>query len=134
MVFEIAEYTGGLKDKFYELGIPYKKFSPLSVKQFATGKGNAEKLLMGMMFNKLENKHLLDPHFQDIVDFKSPKADIVDSYYMADLLRYEMCYTSKGIFPNEDDSATLRQVVVEGKSGAKTEPTIKKEFICKAKT
>ena len=42
-VFQIAENTGILKYKLYQLGIPVTIIAPSEVKKFATGKGNCDK-------------------------------------------------------------------------------------------
>lgn len=81
-VFQIAENTGILKYKLYELGIPVTVIPPTEVKKYATGKGNADKNSMYESWIRetgINLKVLLTPNRQDSV---SPVSDIVDSYYI----------------------------------------------------
>jgi len=81
-VFHIAENTGILKYKLYQLSIPVTVIPPTEVKKYATGKGNSDK--NGMYDSWLNEtgvdlKTLLTPKRQECV---SPVSDIVDSYYI----------------------------------------------------
>lgn len=130
-VFDIAEMVGSIKNQIYELGIPYKKYPPSSVKGFATNKGNCDKVPMGMAYNGLKNtleskKFILD-EMNDLDDFVSPKADIVDSFWMAQLLRYELCYLRTKQFPL--DVSTNLDAIVGGKKKTKTLPTLEHPII-----
>jgi hypothetical protein len=81
-VFQIAENTGILKYKLYELSIPVTIIPPTEVKKFATGKGNADKNAMYAAWaheTGVDLKTLLTPKRQECV---SPVSDIVDSYYI----------------------------------------------------
>jgi len=81
-VFQIAENTGILKYKLYELSIPVTIIPPTEVKKFATGKGNADKNAMYAAWSHETGvglKTLLTPKRQECV---SPVSDIVDSYYI----------------------------------------------------
>lgn len=81
-VFQIAENTGILKYKLYELSIPVTIIPPTEVKKFATGKGNADKNAMYSAWSHetgVDLKTLLTPKRADSV---SPVSDIVDSYYI----------------------------------------------------
>src|ERR1035437_1658309 len=95
-VFDIAEVCGGIKEALYIKNIPYKKFPPSSIKQFATGKGNADKIGMGIAFNKLEIKL---PEY--LKDFESPKNDLVDAFWCAQLMRFELFYRKNKSFPTD---------------------------------
>jgi Holliday junction resolvasome RuvABC endonuclease subunit len=81
-VFQIAENTGILKYKLYELSIPVTIIPPTEVKKYATGKGNADKNAMYAAWSHetgVDLKTLLTPKRQECV---SPVSDIVDSYYI----------------------------------------------------
>jgi hypothetical protein len=81
-VFQIAENTGILKYKLYELSIPVTIIPPTEVKKYATGKGNADKNAMYSAWaheTGVDLKTLLTPKRQECV---SPVSDIVDSYYI----------------------------------------------------
>jgi len=81
-VFNIAENTGILKYKLYQLGIPVTVIPPTEVKKYATTKGNADKNSMYSAWaheTGVDLKTLLTPKRQECV---SPVSDIVDSYYI----------------------------------------------------
>jgi len=81
-VFNIAENTGILKYKLYQLGIPVTVIPPTEVKKYATTKGNADKNSMYSAWTHetgVDLKTLLTPKRQECV---SPVSDIVDSYYI----------------------------------------------------
>lgn len=81
-VFQIAENTGILKYKLYQLGVPVTVIPPTEVKKYATGKGNADKNAMYSAWaheTGVDLKTLLTPKRQECV---SPVSDIVDSYYI----------------------------------------------------
>lgn len=81
-IFQVAENTGLLKYKLYQLGIPVTVIPPTDVKKFATGKGNADKNAMYTAFlheTGANIKTLLTPKREECV---SPVSDIVDSYYI----------------------------------------------------
>lgn len=83
VVFDIAENTGLLKHKLWEIAQPVTVFSPPSIKKFATGKGNANKEAMYAAFSQETNQR-----FDAILDCKignSPLSDVVDAYYVAKL-------------------------------------------------
>lgn len=81
-VFQIAENTGVLKYKLYQLGIPVTVVPPTEVKKYATGKGNADKNAMYTAWineTGVSLKSMLTPNKSDSV---SPVSDIVDAYYI----------------------------------------------------
>lgn len=81
-IFQVAENTGLLKYKLYQLGVPVTVIPPTDVKKFATGKGNADKNAMYTAFlheTGANIKALLTPKREECV---SPVSDIVDSYYI----------------------------------------------------
>jgi Holliday junction resolvasome RuvABC endonuclease subunit len=82
VVFNIAENTGLLKHKLYirnqnELSV----VAPSAVKKYATGKGNADKMLMHRSFVE-ETEFDLSAAIP-CNEGESPMSDIVDSYYIA---------------------------------------------------
>ena len=87
-VFNIAENTGVLKYKLFQLGIPLECFSPSKVKKFGSGKGNASKDLMYESFVEETNVNLIEE--LNMKSLGNPVTDIVDSYYICKLLFYEL--------------------------------------------
>ena len=75
LVFNIAENTGILKYFLKQNSMNLDVFSPAMIKKFATGKGNANKEKMIEAFQEKTGVHL------NYGIFKSPYADIVDSWW-----------------------------------------------------
>ena len=126
-VFNIAETIGSIKNEFYVSNIPYKKYPPSTIKQFATGKGNSDKVFMGMAFRGLQNGLLTN-----LEDYVSPKGDLVDSFWIAQLLRFELSYINLKKFPDD----LFKQIpehsidaILGGKKKVKTLPAIQHPFI-----
>lgn len=88
-VFQIAENTGLLKYKLFQIGIPVTVVPPTEVKKFATGKGNADKNSMYSYF-QTETNALLKEQFYPMADgpkeITSPISDIADSYFICKYL------------------------------------------------
>ena len=58
-------------------------FAPSEIKKFATGKGNANKMLMYEAFVEETGDDLANLFEIDDYSGQSPVSDIVDSYYIA---------------------------------------------------
>ena len=89
-VFNIAENTGIMKHKIYKT---FKKdcllAPPMSVKKFATGKGNAKKDKMSEAFTErfgITLYNLLGCKIDG-----SPSSDIIDAYFIAKYGQEELC-------------------------------------------
>ena len=82
-VFNIAENTGVLKNKLFNLDIDFDVIAPSVIKKYATGKGNADKEKMYDSFVKETKCDLLK--IFDVDKLQNPMTDIVDSYYIAKL-------------------------------------------------
>lgn len=82
VVFNIAENTGVLKHKLYVRNKNnVSVVAPSSIKKYATGKGNADKMLMYHSF--VEETNFDISAVIDCKEGESPMSDIVDSYYIA---------------------------------------------------
>lgn len=80
-VFNIGENTGILKHKLFKNKIPFDVESPSRIKKYATGKGNANKLLMYESFlekTKVDLQQILLKKAEN-----NPISDIVDAYFIA---------------------------------------------------
>ena len=93
-VFHIAENTGLLKYKLWEVGYKFTTVPPTVIKKFATGKGNADKAKMYDQFYNDTKKDFV-MLFNKNLTLGSPVTDIVDSYYIAKY-GYEQVY-QKGV-------------------------------------
>lgn len=85
VIFNIGENGGVLKNKIWNK-YPTTKInilSPSTVKKFATGKGNSDKVAMHRAF-VLETGIKLENHF-GVNPGDSPISDIIDAYYIAKL-------------------------------------------------
>ena len=85
-VFHIAENTGILKYKLYQIGTPVEIIEPTKVKKLATGKGNSDKEGMYKSF-----LHETGVDLQQIITptktlLGSPVTDIVDCFYICKTL------------------------------------------------
>ncbi len=130
-VFDLAEFAGGMKNYFYLRNIPTKKLSPATVKQCATGNGGADKVMIGMAFRQSSLSKLVNPHIFNLPEYDSPQEDLVDSLYMANVLRCELCYGATGKFPSDigmnlDNSM---MAIVTGKKGSDSKPSIEHPII-----
>jgi|TARA_B110000116_G_scaffold267036_1_gene278745 Holliday junction resolvasome RuvABC endonuclease subunit len=83
-VFNIGENTGILKYKLAKkVSNIINVIAPSAIKKFATGKGNANKLLMYEAFVEETGDDLAKLFEFDPYTGQSPVSDIVDSYYIA---------------------------------------------------
>lgn len=82
--FNIGEFVGLLKIKLIESGYKLRLYEPSVIKKFATGKGNADKVSMGDAYINSTSSHKLNIK-ENLEDYESPKADIVDAFWIASL-------------------------------------------------
>ena len=83
-VFNIGENTGILKLKLAEkVSNVIDVIAPSAIKKFATGKGNANKVLMYEAFVEETGDDLAKLFEFDPYTGQSPVSDIIDSYYIA---------------------------------------------------
>jgi hypothetical protein len=91
-IFHIAENTGLLKYKLYEMGLPTTIIPPTEVKKYATGKGNADKQMMYDSFVQDTGAALRLTITPDKKEITSPVSDIVDSYFICKKLFDSLTY------------------------------------------
>jgi len=97
MVFSIAEITGFVKYKLWEMGKSPYLISPTAVKKWATGKGNAKKEAMILAFQEKTGINLMESlPLNKQKPFTSPISDIVDSYHIACFYRQILSETTLG--------------------------------------
>jgi len=86
-IFDMAEFIGCLKYHLYVSNIPIRIYEPAVVKMYATGNGNCDKIRMCDEYDKLKDGQTDLSH---LPQYKNPKEDIVDAYYLCKLLRLEL--------------------------------------------
>lgn len=81
VVFHIGENTGLLKHRLWSEDIEFQELSPPTVKKFATGKGNANKMAVYESF--VEETQFDISATIPCNEGESPMSDIIDAYYVA---------------------------------------------------
>lgn len=81
VVFHIGENTGILKHMLWSHDISFNDMPPPTIKKFATGKGNANKLAMHHSFVS-ETQFDISSHIH-CNEGESPMSDVIDSFYIA---------------------------------------------------
>ena len=92
VVFDIGEFVGFVKISAFQKNIPLRLYDPNSIKKFATGSGNADKITMYDAFVKLNT---IKPDISTLpIPTKgsgaSPTSDVIDAHYIASLLATEI--------------------------------------------
>lgn len=81
-VFQIGENTGLLKHKMHSKVIAFDVIAPSVLKKFATGKGNADKLLMNEAFEKLTG-FSVRKKLDMTPSAWNPSSDVIDAFFLA---------------------------------------------------
>lgn len=138
-VFHIAEFTGCVKTCLYESGLSLRFYDPPTIKMYATGKGNADKIRMVDAFDVSMSTHKPDLTF--LIDvarpksrYDSPRSDIVDAYFITNLLHLELLlkYNGSGMTLNQITDTNVRNIF-ERKTKGNPVPLIKRDFLTKGK-
>ena len=88
LVFNIAEFIGGFKSAVYDRRWKIRLYDPCTIKMYATGKGNADKVGIEDAYNKNHKGQLTG--IDTLPEYKSPKVDIIDAYFIAKILQVEL--------------------------------------------
>jgi len=130
LIFNIAEATGVLKHKLWDLGYNIRIYEPTLIKKYATGVGNSDKVYMGDAFLKVEDS--TKPMINDgLREYESPKADIVDAYWIAILLKHELMLRH-GVCTLRDITDVKKIEVFNATSKHNKENILCRDFIVKA--
>lgn len=92
-VFHIAEWCGNVKYHAFLRNKKIRLIDPNSVKMFATSRGNCDKLSMAEAYSKLDDDYkvnLLNYPPVTKTAGASPTSDIIDAFYLAKILYYEL--------------------------------------------
>lgn len=123
---QLGEFIGGMKKMFYDMGKGIIIYPPKTVKKFATGNGNADKVLMCDAFKTL-NPDLYPSEFQEFEQYESPMADMVDAFWIAETLRNHLIYDILGEECLDPGTVAL----LESKSTKKTESIVETNLVKK---
>ena len=99
-VFQIGEFCGGLKRFFYDQGKGIVVYGINQIKRFATGNGNADKIMMCQSFK--EEWESIYPELFDnwptynFKQYESPHSDLCDAFWMCEILRNHIKYDILG--------------------------------------
>jgi len=93
-LFHIGEFIGLIKHKLYSLGKKIRLYDPGTIKIFASGRGNCDKITMFESFLTYNNNDskidISDLPIVETTNGKSPTSDVVDAFFIAELLRTEL--------------------------------------------
>lgn len=118
-VFSIGELGGLMKYLFFVRNIPYRLYSPQSIKKFVTGSGGADKIQMVMRVMKRWG--------HDFTKYDEHSSDLADAFGTAKLLEMEL-KVRRGQIKLEDLPVKEREIFL---SVSKTKPTniLARDFI-----
>lgn len=90
--FEIGQFTGSVKYELIKNKIPFRIYDPTTIKMYATGSGNADKLEMYQSFLSLNDDMFNIDKLPTVYisKGKSPTSDIIDAYFICCLLLLEL--------------------------------------------
>lgn len=139
----IAEFCSQIKFQLLRQGTRIRLVSPTQIKQFATGKGNSEKPEMESSFLKLESQKIDVEELPEIPRYTrgkyvglkhpkgiSPRSDLIDSFFMCQLLCTEL-QIRKGTIQLNDLAPIVKHVMTHTTKNNKI-PLIKQEFLEKS--
>lgn len=95
MVFQIGEFCGGIKHHFYMKGIGIIAYGIMQIKRYATGSGTASKVEMCNAMKK-SFPELYPDYFNELPQYESPMADMVDAFWMCNILRNHLKFEKFG--------------------------------------
>jgi Holliday junction resolvasome RuvABC endonuclease subunit len=113
-LIQLAEFNGGFKKLLYDMGKGIILYPPKSIKRFATGNGNADKIAMSATFRK-EYPNLYPSIFNEMKQDDSPHADLCDAFWIAETLRCHLIYDILGT--SNMDAGTVGLLEYKSKKG-----------------
>jgi len=116
---QLAEWGGGLKKMFYDANMGIFIYPPTSVKMFATGNGQASKIMMAHAIMEIYPQWYPE-EFKNLKQYESPHEDLCDAFWMCETLRNHMKYDILGRDSLPDHIVSL----LENKSTKNTHPII----------
>lgn len=123
---QLAEWGGSLKKMFYDNDKGILIYPPTSVKMFATGNGQASKIMMAHAIMEIYPEWY-PKEFANLKQYESPHEDLCDAFWMCETLRNHMKYDIIGRDSLPDHVVSL----LESKSTKKTTPIVEVKIIKK---
>lgn len=123
-LFQLGEFIGGMKKRYYDQGKGIIIYPPRVVKRFATGSGNADKSQMCGSF-KSEYPSLYPEVFNELPQFGDPHADLCDAFWIAETLRNHLIYDVLGTDRMDEGTVAL----LEYKSTKKSQSIVETELV-----
>ena len=111
-VFHIAEFAGLVKYKLYKMNKKIRLYDPGTIKLFASGKGNGDKIRMYDSYKDTNDNYQFDINTLPEVrqsSGKSPTSDLIDAYFACNLLKTELTIR-KGLKTVRDYDETIIKV------------------------
>jgi Holliday junction resolvasome RuvABC endonuclease subunit len=125
-LIQLGEFIGGMKKMFYDQGKGIIIYPPKVVKRFATGNGNADKIMMSNMF-KEEFPQFYPEGFSLFPQNQDPHSDMCDAFWIAETLRNHLIYDILGEEHLDEGTVAL----LEEKSSKKVSSIVETELLKK---
>jgi len=105
-LIQMGEFIGGIKKTFYDLGKGVISYPPTAIKRFATNSGTSDKSAMVAAI-KMKYLEYYPKEFDSLKQYESPHSDMVDAFWIAEVLRNHLIYDVYGSDKLPDDIVTL---------------------------
>lgn len=115
-MMQLGEFIGSLKFRYYSQGKGILVYPSTSVKLLATGRGDADKILMQKQF-KNDYPQYYHEYIDKIIEWENPCSDISDSFWICEALRLHMKLDVLG-----SDAMEKTELVVLQQHTAKSDP------------
>lgn len=113
--YQIGEFVGAIRKYIYDKKIPIYRYSPVSIKIYATGSHTASKFMMMQAF-KQKFPEIFPPEIEDELKLNdSPQVDLNDAFWIADILRTSLKMSDQ----IEIDDDIEKKMTKNGKKGKK---------------
>lgn len=113
-IFQTGEFVGALRKSFYDRGITIDRYSPSSIKNYATGNGNAGKYMMLLAFQQKHPDLFYPEILNDLKLSETPQEDIVDAFWICEILRNKL-RLENGLYVPDNEKNKILFPVTKGK-------------------
>lgn len=88
--YQIGEFVGAIRRHLFSRGIKIDRYSPNSIKRFATGSHNASKFMMMLSFKQSYPQYFPPEIENDLKLDASPQTDLNDAFWICEILRNKL--------------------------------------------